>query len=30
VAEYTSATVVPPGARMVVDGFRNLVIEVVV
>jgi N-methylhydantoinase A len=28
VAEYTSATVVPPGARLVVDGLRNLVIEV--
>jgi N-methylhydantoinase A len=28
VAEYTSATVVPPGARVVVDGLRNLVIEV--
>ncbi|HSY34841.1 MAG TPA: hypothetical protein VK814_03740, partial [Acidobacteriaceae bacterium] len=28
VAEYTSATVVPLGARVVVDGLRNLVIEV--
>ena len=28
VAEYTSATVVPPGARLEVDGLRNLVIEV--
>jgi N-methylhydantoinase A len=28
VAEYTSATVLPPGARLVVDGLRNLVIEV--
>jgi N-methylhydantoinase A len=28
VAEYTSATVVPPGARLVVDGLGNLVIEV--
>jgi len=28
VAEYTSATVVPPGARVRVDGLRNLVIEV--
>jgi N-methylhydantoinase A len=28
VAEYTSATVVPPGARVVVDGMRNLVIAV--
>jgi N-methylhydantoinase A len=28
VAEYTSATVVPPGARLVVDEFRNLVIGV--
>jgi N-methylhydantoinase A len=28
VAEYTSATVVPAGARLVVDGLRNLVIEV--
>lgn len=28
VAEYTSATVVPAGARVVVDGLRNLVIEV--
>ena len=28
VAEYTSATVVPPGARLEVDGLGNLVIEV--
>jgi len=28
VAEYTSATVVAPGARVVVDGLRNLVMEV--
>ena len=28
VAEYTSATVVPPGARVVVDALRNLVIDV--
>jgi N-methylhydantoinase A len=28
VAEYTSATVVPPGARLVVDGLGNLVIDV--
>jgi N-methylhydantoinase A len=28
VAEYTSATVLPPGARLVVDEVRNLVIEV--
>ncbi len=28
VAEYTSATVVPPGARVEVDGLRNLVMEV--
>jgi N-methylhydantoinase A len=28
VAEYTSATVVPAGARVVMDEFRNLVIEV--
>jgi len=28
VAEYTSATVVPAGARVMVDGLRNLVIEV--
>jgi N-methylhydantoinase A len=28
VAEYTSATVVPPGARVVVDGLRNLVIDI--
>jgi N-methylhydantoinase A len=28
VAEYTSATVLPPGARLVVDALRNLVIEV--
>jgi len=28
VAEYTSATVVPRGARVRVDGWRNLVIEV--
>jgi len=28
VAEYTSATVVPPGARLVVDELRNLVIDV--
>ena len=28
VAEYTSATVLPPGARLVVDGLRNLLIEV--
>jgi N-methylhydantoinase A len=28
VAEYTSATVLPPGARMVVDALRNFVIEV--
>ena len=28
VAEYTSATVVPKGARVRVDGWRNLVIEV--
>jgi N-methylhydantoinase A len=27
-AEYTSATVLPPGARLEVDGLRNLVIEV--
>jgi N-methylhydantoinase A/oxoprolinase/acetone carboxylase beta subunit len=27
-AEYTSATVVPPGAKVVVDGLRNLVIAV--
>ena len=28
VAEYTSATVVPPGARVVVDSLRNLVIDI--
>jgi N-methylhydantoinase A len=28
VAEYTSATVVPRGARVRVDGWRNLVVEV--
>ena len=28
VAEYTSATVLPPGARMEMDGLRNLVIDV--
>ena len=28
VAEYTSATVVPPGARLVVDELRNLVIDI--
>ena len=28
VAEYTSATVLPPGARLKVDGLRNLVIDV--
>jgi N-methylhydantoinase A len=28
VAEYTSVTVLPPGARLVVDGLRNLVIDV--
>jgi N-methylhydantoinase A len=28
VAEYTSATVLPPGARLEVDGLRNLLIEV--
>jgi N-methylhydantoinase A len=28
VAEYTSATVLPPGARMEVDGLRNLLIDV--
>ena len=28
VAEYTSATVLPAGARLKVDGLRNLVIEV--
>ncbi len=28
VAEYTSATVLPPGARLEVDTLRNLVIEV--
>jgi N-methylhydantoinase A len=28
VAEYTSATVVPPGARVVVDELRNLVIDI--
>ena len=28
VAEYTSATVLPPGARLEVDGLRNLVIDV--
>lgn len=28
VAEYTSATVVPPGARVEMDGLRNLVMEV--
>ncbi len=28
VAEYTSATVVPPGARVVVDSLQNLVIDV--
>jgi N-methylhydantoinase A len=28
VAEYTSATVLPPGARLEVDELRNLVIEV--
>ncbi|MGA8939415.1 MAG: hydantoinase/oxoprolinase family protein [Acidobacteriaceae bacterium] len=30
IAEYTSATVVPPGARLEVDGLRNLVMEVTV
>ena len=28
VAEYTSATVLPPGARLEVDGLRNLLIDV--
>jgi N-methylhydantoinase A len=28
VAEYTSVTVLPPGAQLEVDGLRNLVIEV--
>jgi N-methylhydantoinase A len=28
VAEYTSVTVLPPDARLVVDGLRNLVINV--
>jgi N-methylhydantoinase A len=28
VAEYTSVTVLPPGARLEVDGLRNLVVEV--
>jgi N-methylhydantoinase A len=28
VAEYTSVTVLPPDARLVVDGLRNLVIDV--
>ena len=28
VAEYTSATVLPPGARLEMDGLRNLVIDV--
>ena len=28
VAEYTSATVLLPGARMEVDGLRNLLIDV--
>jgi N-methylhydantoinase A len=28
VTEYTSVTVLPPGARLMVDGLRNLMIEV--
>jgi N-methylhydantoinase A len=28
ITEYTSATIVPPGARATVDSFENLVIDV--
>jgi N-methylhydantoinase A len=28
IAEYTSSTVLPPGAQLTVDAFRNLIIQV--